>query len=256
VLGGTRFVGRTVVEAAVASGWDVTILHQGTRPAPVGIAEDVIADRTATDGLDALPSRRWDAVVDTWAGDPGIVRRSAGLLRGKVGRYVYVSSRSVYARPTADGADESAPLVEPAAPGEEPSYPQCKRGAEDAVRAAFPNSSLIARAGVLLGPYEHPGRLPWWLGRLARGGDVPVPGPPDFELQYLDARDLADWLLRAIEARRTGAFNAIGPVGGSTMVALMDSCRRATGSTARLRWIDPAIVLESGLAPWPTPGDG
>jgi 2'-hydroxyisoflavone reductase len=170
ILGGTEFVGRAVAESALARGWDVTVFHRGRHEAPAGVTT-LLGDRTAPDGLAELAGGEWDVVVDTWSAAPSVVRDAARLLAGRAGRYVYVSSCSVYAWPPAAGYDESAPVVEGSPDAGEVPYPEAKRGGELAVLDAFgEDRSLLARAGLIIGPWENIGRLPWWLGRMARGG--------------------------------------------------------------------------------------
>ena len=168
------------VEAALGRGWEVTVFHRG-RHAPVPGARSLPGDRTAPGGLAALADgEAWDAVVDTWSAAPRAVREAARLLRGRAGRYAYVSSCSVYAWPRPAGYTEDAPLVEGAEPDAgQTDYARDKRGGELAAVDAFGerDSVLLVRAGLILGPYENIGRLPWWLGRIARGGPVLAPGP-------------------------------------------------------------------------------
>ncbi|MFJ2647080.1 NAD-dependent epimerase/dehydratase family protein [Streptomyces sp. NPDC087420] len=250
LLGGTEFVGRAVAEAAVERGWEVTALHRGRREAPAGVTS-VLGDRTAPDGLAALAGGAWDAVVDTWAAAPSVVGEAATSLKGRVERYAYVSSRSVYAYPAAAGLTEDGPLVEGAsADAGETAYPQDKLGGELAAEAAFGDRALLVRAGLILGPWENIGRLPWWLGRIARGGPVLAPGPRDNPLQYIDVRDLAAWTLGAVEQGLGGPYNLVSPPGHTTMGELLDACVRATGSDAELRWTDPEPILAAGVEPW------
>ncbi|MFE0948898.1 SDR family oxidoreductase [Streptomyces mutabilis] len=251
VLGGTEFVGRAVVEAALGRGWEVTVLHRGRHAPPPGVRA-LHGDRTAPDGLAALADGTWDAVVDTWSAAPRAVRDSARLLRGRVGRYVYVSSCSVYAWAPPAGYTEDAPLVEGAFPDAGQSdYARDKRGAELAVLDAFgADRSVLVRAGLILGPYENVGRLPWWLNRVADGGPVLAPGPRDLPLQYIDVRDLADWILGAVRRELSGPYNLISPSGHATMGALLEACARVTAGAAELRWTDPETVLAAGIEPW------
>ncbi|MET9049344.1 NAD-dependent epimerase/dehydratase family protein [Streptomyces sp. NPDC004362] len=251
VLGGTEFVGRAVVDAALDRDWDVTVLNRGRhRPAP-GVRA-LRGDRTETGGLGALADGEWDAVVDTWSGAPRAVHETAGLLAGRAGRYVYVSSCSVYAWAPDPGYDESAPLVEgAAADAERTEYAQDKVGGELAATGAFgANASVLVRAGLILGPHENVGRLPWWLGRMARGGPVLAPGPRDLPLQYIDARDLAGWILGAVEQGLSGPYNLMSPQGHATMGALLDACAQVTGGAAQLRWTAPEAILAAGIEPW------
>ncbi|MGW2421555.1 NAD-dependent epimerase/dehydratase family protein [Streptomyces sp. NPDC001709] len=255
VLGGTEFVGRAVVEAALGRGWEVTVFHRGRHRPPPGV-RSLHGDRTAPDGLAALAADPggWDAVVDTWSAEPRAVLAAGRLLRGRAARYVYVSSRSVYAWPwpSLGGDAELGPLVKGAsAEAEQIAYPQDKRGGELAAQETFgEEDSLAVRAGLILGPYENVGRLPWWLTRIARGGPVLAPGPRELPVQFIDVRDLAGWLLGAVEQSLGGACDLVGPPGHSTMGELLDQCVRVTGADAELRWTDPEVILAAGIEPW------
>ncbi|WP_405993787.1 NAD-dependent epimerase/dehydratase family protein [Streptomyces sp. NBC_00986] len=251
VLGGTEFAGRAVVEAALGRGWEVTVLNRGRHQPPAGVRA-LRGDRTAPGGLAALVSGEWDAVIDTWSAAPRAVDDAARLLADRVGRYVYVSSCSVYAWAPPSGYGEDAPLVEGAlASADKTDYTRDKRGGELAALGAFgAERSVFARAGLILGPYENIGRLPWWLGRVARGGPVLAPGPRDLALQYVDVRDLAEWLLGSVERELSGAYNLISAQGHATMGSFLDACVGVTGGAAELRWTAPEDVLAAGIEPW------
>ncbi|MBR8641273.1 SDR family oxidoreductase [Streptomyces tuirus] len=251
MLGGTEFAGRPVVEAALGRGWDVTVFHRGRHDPPPGVRA-LHGDRTAPDGLAALAEGEWDAVVDTWSAAPRAVRDTARLLRGRAGRYVYVSSCSVYAWAPPAGYTEDAPPVEGAsADAEQTDYARDKRGGELAAVESFgADRSVLVRAGLLLGRYENVGRLPWWLTRMARGGPVLAPGPRDLPLQYVDVRDLAEWILGAVEQGLSGPYNLMSPQGHATMGTLLDACARVTGGAAELRWTEPQVILDAGVEPW------
>ncbi|MEU6776473.1 NAD-dependent epimerase/dehydratase family protein [Streptomyces sp. NPDC046759] len=259
VLGGTEFVGRAVVEAAQGRGWEVTVFHRGRHRPPSGV-RSLHGDRTAPDGLAALAAAgtgtgtgTWDAVIDTWSGEPRAVLAAARLLRDRAARYAYVSSRSVYAWPwpALGGGAEAGALVEGAADAGPSDYARDKRGGELAAVEAFGEArSLLVRAGLILGPHENVGRLPWWLTRIARGGPVLAPGPRGLPVQFIDARDLAGWLLGALEQRLSGPYDLVGPPGHSTMGELLDLCVRVTGADAELRWTDPEVILAAGIEPW------
>ncbi|MEU3848149.1 SDR family oxidoreductase [Streptomyces sp. NPDC029554] len=253
VLGGTEFAGRAVVDAALARGWEVTVFHRGRHEAPPGV-RSLHGDRTAPGGLAALAGDpgAWDVVVDTWSAAPRAVRDAARLLRDRAGRYVYVSSCSVYAWAPPAGYGEDAPVVEGASgDAGQTDYAHDKRGGELAALDAFgPDRSVLVRAGLILGPYENVGRLPWWLARTVRGGPVLAPGPRELPLQYVDVRDLAEWILGAAEQGLSGPYNLIGPRGHATMGTLLDACARVTGGAAELRWTEPGVILEAGIEPW------
>jgi 2'-hydroxyisoflavone reductase len=248
VLGGTRFVGRAVVADALARGWSVTTVRRGVTGAPPPGVRSLTADRTSYDELSAaLAGQAPDLVVDTWAGAPGVAATAARLLEGRAGGYGYVSSVSVYTDGRPPGGDESWPVVEAEPDAGTTTYPADKRGGELAVLASHPDA-LLARAGLILGPHEDIGRLPWWLDRINRGGRVVAPGRPDRPLQYVDARDLAAWLLDGLSTGSSGAVDVTSPSGHATTRSLLEACVAATGSDAELVWV-PQDEL-GGAEPW------
>ncbi len=256
VLGGTRFAGRAVIEAAQAEGIDVTTLNRGQTGKDAAGVRALTADRTDPVALaEALGDQTWDAVIDTWSGAPKAVADAGRVLAGRAGHYGYVSTISVYADPLPPQADEHAPLVDADPDRAEPltdlaDYPAVKRGAELAALRAFGDRTLIARPGLILGPYENIGRLPWWLRRIERGGSVLAPGDPATPLQYIDVRDLAAWLVNAARRGLTGAFNLTGEPGHATMGELLDAAVDVTEADATLVWVPQKRVLDAGVSPW------
>lgn len=250
MLGGTGFVGGATVAEAVRRDWSVTVFNRGLHgAAPPGV-HLLRGDRTAPDGLAALAGGEWDLVVDTWDGAPRAVRDAARALVGRVGHHTYISSGSVYAPPVPPYAGEEAPTVDGSADAADGDYARCKAGGELAATEAHGDRALLVRAGLILGPGEDIGRLPWWLRRIARGGDVLAPGPADLPVQYIDVRDLAGWTLDRAAEGVGGAFNVISRSGHSTMGELLASAVAVTGSDARLRWTDPEPILAAGVVPW------
>jgi 2'-hydroxyisoflavone reductase len=251
VLGGTAFVGPAVVEQALAHGWDVTVANRGISgdaPAPV---RSVVLDRTRAGAFDVLAGERFDVVVDTWSGAPRVVRDAARALAPQVGRWVYVSSRSVYAWPLAPGAGESAPVVEGDPDADATDYARDKRGAELALERELGAERVIElRAGLVLGPRENVGRLPWWLRRIARGGRTLAPAPHDLAIQHVDARDLAALGIRAALDGRHGPVDVVSPVGNATLGDVLDECVTVTGSGAELVWVDGGFLCREGVEPW------
>ncbi len=183
--------------------------------------------------------------MDTWSAQGEAVSRTARLLRGRAGHYTYVSSRSVYEWGASLPLTEQTPLADAAAEGYGGDKLRGELGA-----AEFGGPVLLARAGLILGPHEDVGRLPWWLRRLARGGPTLAPGPRTLPLQYIDARDLAVFLLDAAAAGRTGPYNLVSPPGHTTMGELLEVAREVTGGRAELRWTDPAVIAAAGIEPW------
>ena len=252
VLGGTHHVGRSVVEVALERGDRVTTVTRGVSGPPPEGASPRYADRThPAELVAALGSRSWDAVVDTWSGAPRAVQDAATILSDRAGHYAYVSSRSVYTWPIPVGLDESGPVVDADGAAADPAgYAAAKRGGELAALAAFGDRALVARAGLILGPYERVGRLPWWLRRMQRGGRVVCPGPKELPLQYIDGRDLASWLLAAGERGLGGAYNTVSEPGHTTMGELLQAARAVTGDQAELVWVPPDVILAAAIEPW------
>jgi 2'-hydroxyisoflavone reductase len=252
ILGGTRFLGRHAVDAALGRGHDVTVFnrgrHNGDLPPQV---EALVGDRDG--GLDALRGRRWDAVLDTSGYVPRVVRDWARLLADAAEHYTFVSSISVYpshatpvdeASPVGALEDETVEVVDGT------TYGPLKALCERAVDEAFEGRAATARAGLIVGPRDDVKRFTWWVRRVARGGAVLAPGAPERHLQLVDARDLAEWLVRLGERRTTGVFNATGPERVLTMGEFLDECRRVSASDARFVWADDRFLAEHGVAAW------
>ena len=256
VLGGSAFVGRALVEEGLARGWEVATFNRGASPAaPDPRIERLHGDRTDPASLAPIGGRDWDLVADTWSGPPAAARDGAAVLDGHVGHYVYISSGSVYEPTPEVGADESWPTTD-GSPDDEAAddYARCKRGAELAIARAFGERALLARAGTILGPHEDVGRLPWWLSRMARGGEVLAPGPPARPLALIDARDLARFVLDAALAGLGGPCNVVSRRGHATMESLLTACLACAGRggdrLTRLTWVTPEAVAAAGIEPW------
>ncbi|MCC6350749.1 MAG: epimerase [Candidatus Eisenbacteria bacterium] len=253
VLGGTKFVGRHFVEAALGRRHEVTLFNRGrTAPGLFPGIETIPGDRDG--GLGALAGRTWDAVFDPGGYVPRLVAASAAALAGRVGFYAFVSSISVYATPLAPGSDESAPLATLADPTTEVvsggTYGALKAACEREVVRAFAERALLVRPGLIVGPHDPTDRFGYWPRRLSRGGDVLVPGVPGQPVQLIDARDLAAWSLGMIERGSGGTFNATGPAEPLTFRGLIESAAHALGVTPRLVWVDGGFLLERGVEPW------
>jgi 2'-hydroxyisoflavone reductase len=253
ILGGTRFLGRHLARAALERGDRVTLFNRGV--SGPGLFPEVEALRGDRGGdLSALRGRRWDAAIDTSGYLPREVRASAGLLAGTVGHYTFVSSISVYENFSRWGLDEDAPVLAPPNPEpEEPDwerYGESKVGCERAAEAAMPGRTLVIRPGMIVGPHDYTNRFPYWCRRVAEGGEILAPGDPDRPVQLIDGRDLAGWMLRMAEERRTGVFNATGPAHEITMGGMLERIREATGSDARFVWASEEWLLGAGVKPW------
>lgn len=243
VLGGTIFLGRHVVAAALARGHAVTLLNRGRHgKALFPDVERLVGDRDGD--LGALADRSFDATIDCSGYTPEQVTRSAAALGDGAGHTVFVSSISAYAGFAPDKVyDETAPL----APGHE-GYGALKARAEEALLAARPGCAAIVRPGLIVGPHDPTGRFTYWPRRIARGGEVLAPGRPERPVQFIDARDLAAWCVALAEARTVGTFNAVGP--RLPMRELLEVCRDVAGSDARFAWRPDETLLALDLAPW------
>ncbi len=253
LLGGTLFLGRHVVDAALARGHAVTLFHRGKTGADLfPELEHLTGDRDG--GLEALRGRSFDAVVDTCGYVPRIVRDSARLLADTCGHYAFVSSGSVYPHPVAPGTDETGtigtledPTVEEVT-GE--TYGPLKALCEAEATAAFGDRALSVRAGLIVGPHDQSDRFTYWPTRVAAGRDVLGPARPEQPVQFIDARDMAAWMVRMAERRQGGVFNVTGPAEPLRLSELLDECVRVTGSDAEFVQPSAAFLEEQSVQLW------
>lgn len=253
ILGGTMFVGRHLVEAALARGHVVTIFNRGQHNAD--LFPDVEKLRGDRDGdLTALEGRQWDAAIDVHGRVPRIVRMSAELLAPSVGHYTFISTTSVYGDYSIRNMDEHAPLATIADPTVEdptgPNYGPLKVLCEQAVEAAMPGRALIIRPGLIVGPYDPTNRFTYWPRRVAQGGDVLAPDGPEHSARFIDVRDLAAFAIQMIERGATGIYNARGPNETLTFGELLETCKRLTESDARFVWVDEEFLLDQQVKPY------
>jgi 2'-hydroxyisoflavone reductase len=246
VIGGTRFVGRHVVEAALAAGHDVTLVHRSATTL-FPSARHVLADRN--DDLSALAAGEWDATVDVCAYLPAQVRSLAGTLGERGGHHVLVSSVSVYADLPGPGGDEDSALL-PAAGDDvddvtDTTYGPLKVACERAATATYGDRLAIVRPTYVVGPNDHTGRYPWWVRRMARGGQVLAPGAPDDPAQVVDVRDLADFQLGLATGQVAGVFNAVRPT--QPWSELLGATAAVAPAGTTLTWVDAAWLTEQGV---------
>jgi 2'-hydroxyisoflavone reductase len=256
VIGGSVFLGRAVVAEAQALGADVTVFNRGRSGSTPSGATQVTGDRTRREDLDRLAGRSFDLVVDTCGYVPADVQPALDALAGSAAHYAFVSSINAYPGwPTAadyhaDGVHDADPDASAAPEGYDPaqSYGWLKVGCERAVERAFGTQrTTVLRAGCIVGPHDTvAGRLPWWIDRVARGGEVLVPGRPGDPVALIDARDLARFALRAVP----GTFEVPGPVGRDTRADLITACVAATGSAPELTYVDSAWLAGQGVEGW------
>ena len=254
ILGGTKFLGRHLAEAALAQGHDVTLFNRGNQSAGLyPEAEHLRGDRDGN--LSALAGRSWDVAFDTSGYVPRVVRASAELLAGAVEHYTFVSSISVYADwPKAPTIDERAPVGTLADPSVEEvngeTYGPLKALCEQVVQQTLPGRALVVRPGLIVGPYDPTDRFSYWPHRVARGGETLAAGRPERPVQVIDARDLAVWMLRMAAERATGVYNATGPAYSLPMAELLEESRRVSGSDATFTWLPDDFLEQQQIGEW------
>ncbi len=253
ILGGTTFLGRHLVELALDQGHTVTLFNRGrTNRQLFPTVERLHGDRL-TD-LAPLRGRRWDAVVDTSGYTPKAVADAADLLAPAVDRYVFISTISVYADFGRLHMDERAPvarLEDPfAAELSNDTYGALKAHCEDAVVDALGDRSLVLRPGLIVGPYDPTDRFTYWPVRWQRGGELLAPAPPDAPVQFIDARDLAQFTLHMLTSGQTGVYNVTGPNVRTTFSDLFAACQAVTGVTPELAWVTPSFLQAHAVTPF------
>ncbi len=254
IIGGTRFLGRAIAERALARAHDVTLFHRAkTLPSGLPGAVSIAGDRAHD--LEKI-TESYDAIVDTCAYLPRDVGASCDhLLRASPNAtYTLISSTSVYRDGFPAGADESASLLDDGDPNATEitleAYGALKARCESAVVERFGSNAFIVRPGLIVGPYDGSDRFTYWVRRVGTGGRVLAPAPPDRAVQFIDVRDLGDWIVASLEARRTGTFNATGPDYRLAFGALLDACRTTLDSNAEFLWAPQAFLHAHGVEPW------
>jgi 2'-hydroxyisoflavone reductase len=246
ILGGTVFLGRHVAAEALARGHEVTVFHRGRHGNELfaGEAEHLIGDRGSD--LSALEGGRWDAAVDTSGYQPADVAASSALLAAAgVEHLAFVSTCNVYPGwPAEPVSEESAVWTD----GDD--YGSNKAASERAAEASLPGRVAALRAGRLCGPHANLFRLPWWVQRIARGGEVLAPGDPERHVQLIDARDLASWIVDLGERREAGVYNATSPPGRTTIREVFEAAVDATGADARLAWVPDEALVAAEAGAW------
>ncbi len=255
ILGGTGFTGPFQVNYALARGHKVTLFNRGKRPSPEwpGEVEQLHGDRNTGD-LKALQGRKWDVAIDNPTSLPFWVRDAAAVLKGNVGQYLFISTISVYADGSKPGIAEDdalAPYKGKDAMAEtretlmadiEHLYGPLKALSEAEVRKHYGDRSTIVRPGYIVGPRDETDRFTYWPHRVAQGGEMLVPGDGKDPVQYIDGRDLGEWMIRLAEAGTTGVFNAVGPQSLTTMDELLQGCQAVVGGDAKYTHVTPEFV--------------
>lgn len=263
IMGGTGFLGPHFVEAARKAGHSLTLFNRGkTNPERFSgedyrDVEQLHGDRK-TD-LKALEGeRRWDAVLDTSAYLPADVTRSAKLLAPRVGQYLLVSTISVYAKTDTPNQDETAPLAQLTDPNVTEvtgdTYGGLKALCERAAEAEMPGRTTVVRPGLIVGPGDSTDRFTYWPARADRGGEILAPGSAKDPTQFIDVRDLAAFLLRTLEQRSFGTYNADAPAGKLSMGEVLGACQQVAGAMkapkSTLTWVSAAFLETQKVSPW------
>ena len=265
ILGGTVFVGRYLVEAALQRGHSVSMFNRGyTNRKLFPEVEHLRGDRH--EDVQALAGKQWDVVIDTSGYLPRAVRASADLLND-VDTYIYISSGSVYKNLEATHIDELSPVQDitaedlaeaettrtvesPTAASYGQHYGGLKAECEEVIEQTLPERTLIIRPGLIVGPHDYSNRFTYWLQRVAKGGQCLAPNHPDTPISVIDARDLAQWTIFMAEKRQTGIYNATGKQYGLTFGRYLEACKKVTGSDAQFVWVDADFLLKQDVQPW------
>ena len=261
ILGGTGFTGPYQVRYALSRGHKVTTFNRGkTHPDELPPeVEQLVGDRNGK--LDALKNRKWDVVIDNPTTLPVWVRDAAQILKGNVERYVFISTISVYTE-SSNGPDENLTLEK--YDGPDPyretleamkasgykTYGPLKALSEQEAEKWFPGKTLIIRPGLIVGPRDETDRFTYWPVRIDRGGEVLAPGSPNDPVQFIDARDLAEWTIRMVENRETGIYNATGPAKPLTIGGMLEQMKGALNANAKLTWLSEDFLKQQKVEPW------
>jgi len=266
IIGGTKFLGRHLITAAQARGHEVTLFNRGRySQESFETVEQIHGDRN-TD-LAKLKNRRWDVVIDTCGYLPQTVRASAEALKDSVEQYVFISSISAYADYSNPDFDETAPVAELTEEGRKQAdaidikgditavvlgenYGALKALCEQAVENAVPNRALIIRSGLIVGTFDPTDRFTYWVMRVARGGEVLAPGTPNRFVQLVDARDLSEWIIKAVEQNETGIYNTTGKPFELTMERMLQEIKKVSGSDAAFTWVDEKFLSRQKVEQW------
>jgi 2'-hydroxyisoflavone reductase len=251
VLGGTRFLGRHIVERLATGGDRIVCFHRGEThcPLPDGV-EERYGDRNAD--LSAVAAERWDAIVDTSCQRPEQMERSLAL---HADRYVFISTVNVYADLRRPGVTEDAPTIQTFDPSDEAAaYGGNKAACERLLLQTYPREAVVLRPGLIVGKWDPTGRFTYWCRRFARGGRVLAPGHPDRWIQFIDAADIADFVQHAISVGTTGTFSIVGPQVPMTMAQLLYACASVAAQLgappADILWADDAFLMQRDVAQW------
>lgn len=256
IIGGTKFLGRHLVDAATQRGHNVTLFNRGlTNPglfeksSAQSKIEEVLGDRSSD--LSQLKERKFDAVIDTCGYKADDILSATQALGENVGSYIFISSISVYETKLGVAIDEASPLVRKPVPPEEDNYATLKALCESTLVSELPESHLIVRPGLIVGPFDPSDRFTYWIRRIRQGGHILAPGSEQRQVQYIDVRDLAEWIIFLAEEKQKGVFSAVGPVEKNMdMGTMLDTMVKLLNPSGKLIWADDQTLQKNGVSPW------
>jgi 2'-hydroxyisoflavone reductase len=262
ILGGTRFLGKALAEEGLKRGHDLTLFNRGNNKEAFSEVEQLIGDRDGD--VSQLKNRKWDAVIDTCGFAPHQINKIAAVLGDSIEHYSYISSISVYKDwiplNIAEGyhlqsmpQDKLKDILKDVEEGRISPYEYygvLKVLCEAEAEKYWPGRVLHIRAGLLVGPFDYTDRLPYWVQRIAEGGNIVVPGRANRPIQLIDVKDIATWVFDMAEKREAGTFNITGPDYELTMEELLRKCKAVTNSNAKFVWADEQFVLDHQIQPW------
>ncbi|MBM7587462.1 2'-hydroxyisoflavone reductase [Bacillus pakistanensis] len=258
ILGGTRFLGKALVEESLKRGHEVTLFNRGNNKEAFPEVEQLIGNRDSD--VSQLENRKWDVVMDTCGFAPHQIKKIAAVLGDNIEHYTFISSISVYKDWVPLNITEDYPLqsmppnklkdVEEGMVSPYEYYGALKVLCEAEAEKQWPGRVLHVRAGQLVGPFDYTDRLPYWVQRVAQGGKVLVPGRPNRPVQLINVKDIAIWVFNMAENRQGGSFNVTGPSDALTMEELLNTCKAVTSSDVEFVWGEEEFFQEQKVQPW------
>jgi 2'-hydroxyisoflavone reductase len=259
IIGGTRFLGRFLVEEGLKKGHEITLFNRGNNKEEFSHVEQVHGNRNSD--IELLKNRKWDAVIDTCGYLPQSVEKSVNVLGNNIDQYVFISTISVYKDFSKKDFNEDSALLSMSRTEADDltkdndsaimsHYGELKALCEQVLLESLPNKSLIIRPGLIVGPYDGSDRFTYWVNRVKEGGKVLAPGHPDRMVQFIDVRDLAKWTIHMVENKKFGIFNATGIDKELTMNTMLTSIKKGVDSNAEFIWATDEFLLENEVGPW------
>lgn len=259
IIGGTRFLGRFLVEEGLSKNHEITLFNRGNKKEEFPHIEQVFGDRNSE--MEKLKDRKWDAVIDTCGYVPQSLEKSISVLGNQIDQYVFISTISVYKDFSKNNLDEDSQVL--SMTREEADgltkdndqavmshYGELKALCEQTLLNLLPNKGLIIRPGLIVGPYDYSDRFTYWVHRVNEGGKILAPGNPDRMIQFIDVRDLAKWIIEMIENKKTGVYNATGINKNLTMGGMLELINKGVNSDAEFIWANDNFLLENEVGPW------